>query len=423
MKNSTKCVQLGHKAENGQPRVLPIYQSTTYTYDNADELAKLFDLTAPGHMYSRISNPTVAAVEDKIAALEGGIGAICTSSGQAASLLSILNISSSGDNFIAFDNLYGGTTNLFNVTLKKFGIEARFIDQKMSDEAIESLIDSKTRLIFSETLSNPSLQVCDLTRFSNLAHKNGLPFIVDNTFLTPILCRPFEYGADIVVHSTSKYLDGHAMVVGGVIVDSGKFDWSGYPCLTEPDESYHGVVYTRDFKESAYITKARVQLMRDLGVTVQAHSAFLLNLGLETLDLRIRKHSENALKIAKELEKHPKIEWISYPGLENDEYHELSLKYFDDGMSSGVIGLGIKGGKKGATDFMNNLKLAKIVVHVADARTCVLHPASTTHRQLTDKQLQAAGIKPEFVRFSVGIEAWEDILEDVLQALEHVNAD
>ncbi len=422
MKRATKCIQEGYRPGNGEPRVLPIYQSTTYAYDNGDELACLFDLSKEGHMYTRISNPTVDAVEKKIASLEGGVGALCTSSGQAASLLSILNITEKGENFLAFDNLYGGTTNLFDVTLKRLGIEVRFISADMSDEEIEKHIDDKTRLVFGETLANPSLQICDLERFSALAHKHGLPLIIDNTFTTPILCRPFEWGADVVVHSTSKYMDGHAMVVGGVIVDGGTFDWSSYPCLSTPDESYHGVVYTKDFGSKAYITKARVQLMRDFGVTPQPMTAFLLNLGLETLDLRVRRHSENALKIAKHLEKHPKIDWISYPGLESDKYHNLAVKYFDEGLCSGVIGLGIKGGKEGAMSFMNHLKLARIVVHVADARTSVLHPASTTHRQLSDEALIAAGIKPEFVRFSVGIEDPEDIIADIEQALEAVNA-
>ncbi len=422
MKLATKCIQAGYEPKNGEPRVLPIYQSTTYAYNNGDELAALFDLTKEGHMYTRISNPTVDAVEKKIAALEGGVGALCTSSGQAASLLSVLNITDSGDNFLAFDNLYGGTTNLFAVTLKRLGIEVRFISEHMSDEEIVAKIDDKTRLIFGETLANPSLQVFDFDRFSTLAHNHKLPLIIDNTFTTPIICRPFEHGADIVVHSTSKYMDGHAEVVGGVIVDSGNFDWSSYNCLATPDESYHGVVYTKDFGRAAYITKARVQLMRDFGVTPQPLPAYLLNLGLETLDLRVRRHSENALKVAEHLLKHPKVEWVSYPGLVTDKYHKLAQKYFDDELCSGVVGVGIKGGKQGAMEFMNNLKLAKIVVHVADSRTSVLHPASTTHRQLSEEALIAAGIKPEFVRFSVGIEDIEDIISDIDRALEAVHA-
>ena len=420
MKRSTICIQEGYKPKNGEARVLPIFQSTTYKYESSEELAGLFDLTQEGHMYSRISNPTVAAVEAKIAALEGGVGAMMTSSGQAASLLSILNITSCGENVLAADNLYGGTTNLFSVTLKRIGIEVRFFSQEMSDEEIEAMMDDKTRLIFTETLSNPSLQVLDIERMANLAHKHGMPLIVDNTFTTPILCRPFEFGADIVVHSTSKYMDGHATVVGGVIVDSGKFDWSNYPALTEPDESYHGVRYVQDFGSAAYITKARVQLMRDFGVTPQAMTGFILNLGLETLALRIERHSQNADKVARYLKNHPKVEWVNYPGLEDDKYHDLAMKYFEKGMCSGVVAVGIKGGKEKAQVFMDSLKMAAIVVHVADARTCVLHPASTTHRQLTDEQLIAAGVKPEFVRLSVGIEDVEDIIADLEQALENV---
>lgn len=419
MKKATICVQEGYEAKNGEPRVLPIYQSTTYKYESSEELAGLFDLTADGHMYSRISNPTVAAVEEKIAALEGGVGAMITSSGQAASLLSILNITSAGDNFLAADNLYGGTTNLFSVTLKRLGIEARFFSQDMSDDEIEALIDGNTRLVFTETLSNPSLQVLDIERMANLAHRHSLPLVVDNTFTTPIICRPFEFGADIVVHSTSKYMDGHATVVGGVIVDSGKFDWSTYPCLTEPDDSYHGVRYTESFGAKAYITKARCQLMRDFGVTPQAMTAFVLNLGLETLALRVERHSENALKVAEHLKNHPKVAWVNYPGLADDKYHELAMKQFDKGMCSGVIAVGIKGGKEKAQVFMDSLEMASIVVHVADARTSVLHPASTTHRQLTDEQLESAGVKPEFVRLSVGIEDVEDIIADLDKALEN----
>lgn len=420
MKKETICVQAGYESKNGEPRVLPIYQSTTYSYDSSEELAKLFDLSKEGHMYSRISNPTVECVEKKVAALEGGVGAMMTSSGQAASLISIMNITASGENFLCFSNLYGGTTNLFAVTLKKLGIEARFIDYTMSDEEIERHIDDKTRLLFAETISNPSLEVLDFERYSSLAHRNGIPLIVDNTFATPILCRPFEFGADIVVHSTSKYMDGHAEVVGGMIVDSGRFDWKDYPCLTEPDDSYHGVVYTKQFGSAAYITKARVQLMRDLGSTPSPFSAFLLNNGLETLHLRMERHSQNALRVAEHLKNHPKVAWVSYPGLESDKYHALALKYLDNGYSSGVVSFGTVNGKKGATVFMDSLRLAKICVHVADLRTCVLHPASTTHRQLTDEQLIKAGVKPEFIRFSTGIENIDDIIADIDQALEKI---
>lgn len=420
MKKETICVQAGYQSGNGEPRVLPIYQSTTYSYESSEELAKLFDLSKDGHMYSRISNPTVECVEKKVSALEGGVGAMMTSSGQAASLISILNITNSGENFLCFSNLYGGTTNLFAVTLKKMGIEARFINYEMSDEEIEALIDEKTTLLFGETISNPSLEVLDIERYAALAHRNGIPLIVDNTFATPLLCRPFEFGADIVVHSTSKYMDGHAEVVGGMIVDSGRFDWSSYACLTEPDESYHGVIYTKQFGPAAYITKARTQLMRDLGSTPSPFSAFLLNNGLETLHLRIQRHSENALAVAKHLKNHKKVAWVSYPGLPDDKYHSLALKYLDNGMASGVVSFGTVNGKRGATIFMDSLKLAKICVHVADLRTCVLHPASTTHRQLTDEQLESAGVKPEFIRFSTGIENIEDIIADIDQALEKV---
>lgn len=420
MKKETICVQAGYESTNGGPRVLPIYQSTTYSYESSEELAKLFDLSKDGHMYSRISNPTVEAVEKKVAALEGGVGAMMTSSGQAASLISVINITASGENFLCFSNLYGGTTNLFAVTLKKLGIEARFITYDMTDAQIEELIDDKTRLMFAETIANPSLEILDIERYSSLAHKNGIPLIVDNTFATPVLCRPFEFGADIVVHSTSKYMDGHAEVVGGMIVDSGSFDWKDYPCLIFPDESYHGVIYTEQFGRSAYITKARTQLMRDLGSTPSPFSAFLLNNGLETLHLRMERHSRNALEVARHLKKHEKVAWVNYPGLEDDRYHALAMKYLDNGYASGVVSFGTVNGKKGATVFMDSLKLAKICVHVADLRTCVLHPASTTHRQLTDEQLEKAGIKPEFIRFSTGIENIEDIIADIDQALEKV---
>ena len=421
MDRATICVQEGYKPENGEPRVLPIYQSTTYKYDSAAELAKLFDLESDGHMYTRISNPTVACVEKKIAALEGGVGAMMTSSGQAASLISVFNIASAGDNFIMMGNLYGGTTNLFLVTMKRMGIEARVVSPEMSDEEILSLFDDRTRLFFGETIANPSLAVFDFDRFAPLAHSKGVPLIIDNTFATPILCRPFEHGADIVIHSSTKYMDGHAVVVGGMIVDGGTFDWTKggkYPELTEPDESYHGVVYTEAFGKSAYITKARVQLMRDLGSTPQPIAAFLLNLGLETLDLRIRRHSENALRVAKYLETRTDlIESVSYPGLESSPEHERAVKYLDGGLSSGVVSFSMKGGREKAMRFMDSLRLASIVVHVADARTCVLNPASTTHRQLSDEMLREAGIDPGFVRFSVGIESADDIISDIEGAL------
>lgn len=418
----TQCVQAGYTPENGQPRVMPIAQSTTYKYDTCESMGKLFDLVEAGHMYTRISNPTVGSVEEKIAALEGGVGALCTSSGQAASLLSVLNIASAGDNFVSLAEIYGGTTNLFAVTLKRLGIDVRFARASMSDAEIEALFDDRTRLLFGESLANPALKVLDIARFADLAHRQGVPLIVDNTFPTPVLCRPFEYGADVVVHSTTKYMDGHATVVGGVIVDSGKFDWEAggkYPELTQPDSSYHGVVYARDFGQAAYITKARVQLMRDFGVTPQPMTAFLLNLGLETLALRVRAHSDNAMQVARFLEADPRVTWVNYPKLESNDQYELAQKYLPDG-GSGVISFGVKGGREAAIKFMDSLRLAAIVTHVADIRTCVLHPASTTHRQLTDEQLASAGIGPDLVRLSVGIEYVDDIIADISQALDCV---
>lgn len=419
-KIDTKCIQSGYVPENGQPRILPIYQSTTYRYTDADNLGDLFDLKVEGHMYSRISNPTLACVEEKIADLEGGTGAMLVSSGQSANLCAILNITSAGQNIVALSEIYGGTVNLFAVTLNRLGIETRFISSDMSDEEIESKIDENTRLVFGETVANPALKVLDIERFSNIAHKHSLPFIVDNTFPTPVLCRPFEFGADIVTHSTTKYMDGHASVIGGVIVDGGKFDWASsgkYPELTTPDESYHGVVYTEQFGNNiAYITKARVQLLRDFGCTMNAMGAFLLNLGLETLAVRMEKHCSNAMKVAEFLSSNEKVAWVNYPGLKNDSQHELFLKYLPNGCC-GVISFGVKGGREKAVKFMNSLKLAQIVVHVADSRTSVLHPASTTHRQLSDEQLKACGVLPEQVRLSVGIENPDDIIADIEQAL------
>ena len=419
-KINTKCVQSGWAPKNGEPRVLPIYQSTTYKYDDSDYLGDLFDLKADGHMYSRISNPTAACVEKKIAELEGGVGAMLCSSGQMANMLAILNITSAGQNIISMSTIYGGTTNLFAVTLKKIGIEVRFVTPDMSDEEIDKLFDENTRLFFGETIANPALFVFDIERYAALAHRHGVPLVVDNTFATPVLCRPFEWGADIVTHSTTKYMDGHATVVGGCVVDGGKFDWRAggkYPELTEPDESYHGVRYTENFGvEVAYITKARVQLMRDFGVPLQPITCFILNLGLETLHLRMQRHSENALRVAKFLESSDKVTFVNYPLLESNPQYELAKKYFPNG-ASGVISFGVKGGREAAMKFMNSLELAAIVVHVADARTCVLHPASTTHRQLTDEQIINCGITPEQVRMSVGIEDAEDIIADIKQAL------
>lgn len=418
----TECIQGGYHPNNGEPRVLPIYQSTTYKYDSAEHLGDLFDLKVAGHMYTRISNPTVDAVEQKIAALEGGVGAMCTSSGQAASLMAVLNITAAGQNFISLSTIYGGTTNLFAVTMKRMGIEVRFATPEMTDEQLDALFDENTRLVFGETLANPALRVLDIERYAAVAHRHGVPLVVDNTFATPILCRPFEFGADIVTHSTTKYMDGHATVVGGVVVDSGKFDWAAsgkYPELTTPDESYHGVVYTEQFGPAAYITKARVQLMRDLGSTPQPLAAFILNLGLETLALRMERHCQNALAVASYLENNEKISWVNCPALPSSDQHELAKKYLPNGCC-GVISFGIRGGREAAVRFMNSLKLAAVVVHVADSRTCVLHPASTTHRQLTDEQLVAGGITPDLIRLSVGIENVDDILADIEQALANV---
>ena len=419
-KPETICIQGGYQPQNGEPRVLPIYQSTTYKYDSAEHLGKLFDLQVPGHMYTRISNPTVDAVEKKIAELEGGVGAVFLSSGQAANLFSILNIAKSGDNFLSVSSIYGGTVNLFAVTMQKMGIEVRFIRPGSTDAEIDALFDERTRAVFGETVANPALDILDIRRYANIAHAHGVPLIVDNTFPTPILCRPFEFGADIVTHSTTKYMDGHAQVVGGVVIDSGKFDWEKggkYPELTEPDESYHGVVYTRDFGEAAFITKARVQLLRDIGASPSPLSAYLLNLGLETLHLRMERHCENAVKVAEFLEKHEKVSWVNYPMLKGNSQYELAQTYLPNGVC-GVISFGVAGGREAAVRFMDSLKLAAIVVHVADARTSVLHPASTTHRQLTDQQLVDAGISSDLIRMSVGIENVEDIIADIDQALK-----
>jgi len=421
MKFETKCLHEGYHPKNGEPRALPIYQSTTYKYDSSDHIGKLFDLTAEGHMYSRISNPTVAAVEEKIASMEGGVGALCTTSGQAASLLSILNVLQAGDHFISASTIYGGTINLFGVTLKKLGIECTFVNQDATDEEIQKEFRENTKAVFGETIANPALTVLDIERFANIAHKNNVPLIVDNTFATPYLCRPMEYGADIVVHSTSKYMDGHAVQLGGVIVDSGNFNWANgkFPEFTEPDESYHGIIYTESFGKAAYITKARVQLMRDIGAYPSANAAFLLNIGLETLAVRMDRHCSNALKVAEYLSKSDKVEFVAYPGLKDDKYYALANKYVPKG-SAGVISLSIKGNRENAVKFIDSLKLASNEVHVADIRTCVLHPASSTHRQLSDSQLAAAGITPGLVRLSVGIENIDDIIEDIEQALSQI---
>ena len=421
MREETKCLHAGYTPKNGEPRVVPICQSTTYLYESTDEVGALFDLTKNGYFYSRIGNPTVCAVEEKIAALEGGVGALCTTSGQAANLLAILNICSAGDSIISAPTIYGGTINLFAVTLKRLGIECIFVDPEASEEEIQKAFKPNTRLVFGETIANPAICVFDIEKFASIAHKNGVPLIIDNTFATPILCRPFEFGADIVTHSTTKYMDGHAVQVGGVIVDSGNFDWTNgkYPELCEPDESYHGLRYVEAFGNAAYITKARVQLMRDFGVYPGATAAFYLNVGLETLAVRMERYCENAEKVARHFAASDKVESVSYPSLETDPYHERAKKYLPKGCS-GVLSFTIKGGREKAAKFMDSLKLASNEVHVADIRTCVLHPASATHRQLTDEQLVAAGINPGLIRFSVGLENVDDIIEDIDQALANI---
>ena len=417
MRDETKCLHAGYTPKNTEPRVVPIVQSTTYVFDSTEEVASVFDEPTKALIYSRFANPTVMAVENKIAELEGGVGAMCTSSGQAANLLSILNICKAGDNIISCSEIYGGTINLFAVTLKKYGIDCRMVPGTVSEEELDKLFDERTKAVFGETIANPALTVLDLEKFANAAHKHGVPLIVDSTFATPILCKPFEFGADIVTHSTTKYMDGHAVQGGGVIVDSGNFDWTNgnFPDFTEPDESYHGTVYTEVYGKMAYIIKARMQLMRDFGCYPAAHSAFLLNLGLETLALRMPRYCENALKVAEYLKSSDKIESVSYPALPGDSQYELYKKYLKG--ASGVISLVIKGGRGPATKFMDSLKLASNEVHVADIRTCVLHPASETHRQLTDEQLEMAGINAGMVRLSVGLENVEDIIEDLEQAL------
>lgn len=420
-KIETKCLHSGYSPKNGEPRVMPIVQSTTYVYDSTDSVAAVFDDPTKSLIYSRFENPTTDVVEKKIAALEGGAAAMCTSSGQAASLCAILNICQAGDSFIASSSIYGGTINLFNVTLRRLGIECIFVDLDAPDEEIQKHVKPNTKLFFGETIANPALTVLDIERIANLAHKNGVPLIVDNTFATPCLCRPIEFGADIVVHSTSKYMDGHAVQVGGVMVDSGKFDWTNgkFPMMTEPDDSYHGIVYTKDYAFAPYIVKARMQLMRDFGCYPAANSSFLLNLGLETLAVRMDRYCENAMKAAEFFEKSDKVLSVHYPSLKSDKYYELAKKYLPKG-ASGVISLSIKGGRDNAVKFMDSLKLASNEVHVADIRTCVLHPASATHRQLTDEQLIAAGIDGGLIRFSCGLENIDDILADAAQALDKI---
>ena len=418
-KLSTKFLHSGYTPKNGEPRVLPIYQSTTYKYDSSVEMGKLFDLEAEGYFYTRLQNPTNDAVAAKIADLEGGVGAVLTSSGQAANFFAVFNICSAGDHVVSSTAIYGGTFNLFNVTLRKLGIDFTFVSPDCTEAELNAAFKENTKAVFGETLSNPSLNVLDIEKFAKAAHAHGVPLIVDNTFPTPVNCRPFAFGADIVTHSTTKYMDGHATSVGGVIVDSGNFDWTQndkFKGLTTPDDSYHGVTYTERFGKGAYITKCVVQLMRDLGSIPSPQNAFLLNLGLETLPLRVKKHCENALAVARYLSESDKVTWVSYPGLETDSQYEIAKKYMPDG-TSGVISFGVKGGREAATKFMDSLALAGICTHVADCRTCVLHPASTTHRQLSDEQLEEAGVKSDLVRLSVGIEDVEDIIADLEQAL------
>ena len=417
----TTCIQGGWQPKNGEPRILPIYQSTTFKYSTSEQMGRLFDLEENGYFYTRLANPTNDAVADKIRELEGGAAAMLTSSGQAANFYAVFNICGAGDHLVCSATVYGGTSNLFVVTMKKMGVDVTLVDPDAPEEEIEKAIRPNTKCIFGESIANPALVVLDLEKFARIAHRNGIPFIVDNTFATPINCRPFEWGADIVTHSTTKYMDGHAMTVGGCIVDSGNFDWEAhadkFPGLTTPDESYHGIIYTKKFGKAAYITKATAQVMRDLGSIPSPQNSFLLNISLETLHLRVPRHCENALRVAEYLKSRDDVEWVNYPGLKGDKYYELAQKYMPDG-TCGVISFGLKGGRDAAVTFMDRLKLAAIVTHVADARTSVLHPASHTHRQLTDEQLVEAGVDPSMIRFSVGIENVDDIIEDIRQALE-----
>ena len=417
----TTCIQGGWQPKNGEPRILPIYQSTTFKYSTSEQMGRLFDLEENGYFYTRLANPTNDAVADKIRELEGGAAAMLTSSGQAANFYAVFNICGAGDHLVCSATVYGGTSNLFVVTMKKMGVDVTLVDPDAPEEEIEKAIRPNTKCIFGESIANPALVVLDLEKFARIAHRNGIPFIVDNTFATPINCRPFEWGADIVTHSTTKYMDGHAMTVGGCIVDSGNFDWEAhadkFPGLTTPDESYHGIIYTKKFGKAAYITKATAQVMRDLGSIPSPQNSFLLNICLETLHLRVPRHCENAQKVAEYLQSREDVAWVNYPGLENDKYHALAQKYMPNG-TCGVISFGLKGGRQAAGEFMDKLKLAAIVTHVADARTCVLHPASHTHRQLSDEQLREAGVDPSLIRLSVGIENVDDIIEDIRQALE-----
>lgn len=416
----TKCIHEGWKPSQGEPRQLPVYQSTTFKYDTSDAMGKLFDLEADGYFYTRLQNPTNDAVAAKICALEGGVAAMLTSSGQAANFYAIFNICEAGDHFIASSSIYGGTYNLFGVTMKKMGIECTFVDQDLPGEELEKYFKPNTKAVFGETITNPTVSIFDFEKFERLAHSHGVPLIVDNTFATPVNCRPFEWGADIVTHSTTKYMNGHGVGVGGCIVDSGNFDWAKYadkfPGLTTPDESYHGITYTEKFGKGAYITKATAQLMRDFGSIQSPQNAFYLNVGLETLHLRMKRHCENALAVAKFLKEQDKVAWVHYADLEGDEYYDLAKKYMSSG-TCGVLAFGIKGGREASIAFMDKLKLVSIVTHIADAKTCLLHPASHTHRQLSDEQLKEAGVAPDLIRLSVGIEDVDDIIEDLKQAL------
>ena len=423
MKQATLCVQAGWEPKNGESRVLPIYQSTTFKYDNTEEMADLFDLKKEGYFYTRLQNPTNDAVASKIAALEGGVGAVLTSSGQAANFYAVFNICEAGDHIVTSNEIYGGTYNLFGVTLKKLGFECTFVNPEASEEEISAAFRPNTKALFGETISNPGCKVLDIEKFARIAHKHGVPLIVDNTFPTPINCRPFEWGADIVTHSTTKYMDGHATQVGGCVVDSGNFDWDAhadkFPGLTTPDESYHGLTYTKKFGKLGYVTKLVAQLMRDLGSIPAPMNSFLLNLGLETLHLRVPRHCENAQRVAEFLNNDPRVAWVHYSGLPGDESHQLAQKYLPNG-SCGVIAFGLKGTRETAIKFMDSLEFINIVTHVADARTCVLHPASHTHRQMSDEQLREAGVAPDLIRLSVGIEDVSDILADIQQALDKI---
>lgn len=422
MKLGTICVQGAYRPKNGEPRVLPIVQSTTYKYDSSVEMGNLFDLKASGYFYSRLQNPTNDTVAGKITMLEGGVAGMLTSSGQAANFYAVFNIAQAGDHIVSSSAIYGGTYNLFNVTMRKLGIDFTFVSPDADEEEIQAAFKPNTKAVFGETISNPSLDILDIERFAKVAHKNGVPLIVDNTFATPINCRVFDWGVDIVTHSTTKYIEGHASTIGGAIVDSGNFDWTQndkFPGLTTPDESYHGITYTEAFGKGAYITKATVQLMRDLGSMPSPHDAFLLNVGLESLHLRVARHCENAKKVANYLKSHEKIAWVNCPMLEDDKQYAKAQKYMPNG-TCGVVSFGIKGGREAATKFMDSLKLAAIVTHVADARSCCLHPASTTHRQLTDEQLEECGVSADLVRFSCGIEDSDDIIADIEQALAQI---